>query len=79
MTETVFCYCCRVHHPREQMHRFRTRHGLRWRCRRSIEAAQCSASERDTFGRQQSEINREAAEKLAEQFFIPHSERLLQR
>ncbi|MEN9480726.1 MAG: hypothetical protein RLZZ298_2121 [Pseudomonadota bacterium] len=79
MTETLFCYCCRVHHPSEQMHRFRTRHGFRWRCRRSIEAAKCAASERDAFGRTQSEINRQAAEKLAEQIFIPRDERRLQR
>ena len=40
MTETLFCYCCRVHHPSEQMHRFHTRHGFRWRCRRNRETAQ---------------------------------------
>lgn len=79
MTETLFCYCCRVHHPSEQMHRFRTRHGFRWRCRRSIEAAKCAAGERDAFGRAQSEINRQASEKLAEHIFIPRSERRLQR
>ena len=79
MTESLFCYCCRVHHPSEQMHRFRTRHGFRWRCRRTIEAALCSTGERDAFGRLQSEINRENAQQLAEQIFVPLGERRLQR
>ncbi|MBK7415363.1 MAG: hypothetical protein IPJ38_09915 [Dechloromonas sp.] len=79
MSETLFCYCCRVHHPSEQMHRFRTRHGFRWRCRRSIEAAKCPTVDRDAFGRTQSEINRKAAEILAERIFVPLGERRLQR
>ena len=79
MTEMLFCYCCRVHHPSEQMHRFRTRHGFRWRCRRSIEAAKCPIVVRDAFGRQQSEINREAAQQLAERLFVPLEQRLIQR
>lgn len=60
MTETLFCYCCRVHHPKEQMRLFPTKQGYRWRCIRSIEAAACSRRERDAFGRQQTEINRES-------------------
>ncbi len=79
MTETLFCYCCRVHHPREQMHHFRTSQGLRWRCRRSIEAANCPSNDRDAFGRQQSEINRELAQLQAERLFVPLGERRLQR
>ena len=66
MSETLFCYCCRVHHPREQMRPFETKHGVRWRCIRSIEAAACSRPERDAFGRRQSEINRENARRIAE-------------
>ena len=35
--------------------------------------------DRDAFGRQQSEINRQAAAQLADKSFIPLSERHLQR
>lgn len=70
MPETLFCYCCRVHHPREQMHSFRTRHGFRWRCQRSIDAAKCSIGERDAFGRLQTEINREANQQMAERSMV---------
>jgi hypothetical protein len=64
MTETLFCYSCRTHHPLERMEQFRTRQGLRWRCRRTIEAAKSSLAEREAFGRQQTEINLDAAEKF---------------
>ena len=66
MTETAFCYCCRVHHDKAQMRLFPTRHGNRWRCLRSIEAAAGPIQERDAFGRQQSGINRETARRAAE-------------
>ena len=66
MPETCYCYCCRVHHPVEQMRRYPTRVGDRWRCLRSIAAAHCSQSERDAVGRQQTRINREQAQRLAE-------------
>lgn len=79
MMETIFCYTCRTHHPREAMHLIHTRHGLRWRCRRSIEAAQCSIAERDAFGRQQTGINRELAEQTAQRPFLPFAARRLQR
>jgi hypothetical protein len=39
MTEKVFCYHCRVHHPPEVMGRYETRKGARWRCLRTIAAA----------------------------------------
>lgn len=61
------------------MSRFHTRQGFRWRCRRSIAAAECPIVERDAFGRNQSEINREAAEKLAERAFVPRNELRFQR
>ncbi len=48
------------------MRLFPTRQGHRWRCLRSIEAATRTRHERDEFGRQQSEINREAARRAAE-------------
>lgn len=65
MPETLFCYCCRVHHPHDQMHSFLTSQGMRWRCQRSIDAAKRSRDERDAFGKQQTEINREAALEVA--------------
>lgn len=64
--EMTFCYCCRLHHPRDEMRLFETRRGLRWRCIRSIEAAARSLRERDAFGRQQSDINRQALQHAAE-------------
>ncbi len=79
MTETLFCYCCRVHHPSEQMRRFETRHGARWRCLRSIQAARSSIDQRDQFGRHQSDINSALARQLKESFTVPISERHLQR
>ena len=79
MSETLFCYCCRVHHPREQMHSFQTRQGSRWRCRRSIDAARTSIGERDAFGRQQTEINIEENLLIAERKFVPRAELRLQR
>lgn len=65
MKDLQFCYCCRVHHERHLMQLFETRHGLRWRCRASIEAARADRAARDAFGQQQSEFNREAASQAA--------------
>lgn len=65
MSETLFCYCCRVHHPKELMRPFPTRQGYRWRCVRSIESAARPPDQRDDFGRQQTAINREAARRAA--------------
>lgn len=66
MTEMLYCYCCRVHHPKDQMRRFPTKQGLRWRCLRSIEAAACPTPERDAFGRRQTEINKAESRLMAE-------------
>lgn len=66
MPETLFCYCCQKHHPRDQMRRFPTRTGDRWRCQKSIEAATRSIDERDSFGQRQTEINREASRRSAD-------------
>jgi hypothetical protein len=72
MTDTLFCYCCRIHHPKDQMRRFATRQGERWRCLRSIEAAGRSLGERDAYGHRQSELNRLAASELAERALMQH-------
>lgn len=76
MTQKVFCYHCRVHHSPEQMGRFQTKAGPRWRCLRTIAAAQRGIEERDAFGRTQSEANRTDARLAAERtnqlrFFPP--------
>ena len=74
MTDTLFCYCCRIHHPKDQMRRFATRTGTRWRCLRSIEAAERETGERDAFGRRQSEQNRQAAIMMTERLAMQHLE-----
>ena len=79
MTERLFCYTCRAYHPSAQMMRFHTRGGLRWRCRRSVEAAKCSVAERDTFGEQQTGINIDTAKQIASRPFIPLLARRIQR
>ena len=66
MPEMKFCYCCRAHHPIEQMRLFPTRQGQRWRCVRSIEAAVRSPRERDAFGAEQTRINHESANRAAD-------------
>lgn len=66
MPEMKFCYCCRAHHPLDQMRLFPTRQGHRWRCVRSIEAAVRSPHERDAFGEEQTRINHEAASRTAD-------------
>lgn len=65
MNETLYCYCCRVHHPRSEMRRFITRQGERWRCLRSIKAARHNLDQRDAFVRQTTTLNRLAAEEMA--------------
>nr|MBL8411370.1 hypothetical protein [Dechloromonas sp.] len=77
MTQTRFCYCCRVHHPIDQMRPFPTRQGTRWRCIRSIEAAACSLPERDAFGQQQTAKNREESRRIAERTQLLRHERRL--
>lgn len=66
MSEMLFCYSCRMHHPKERMRRFSTRVGPRWRCVSSIEAAAREVPERDSFGRQQTAANREISRRMAE-------------
>lgn len=65
MTSKVFCYHCRIYHPREQVRRVETKKGPRWRCLRTLEAAGHSVAERDAFGRRQTEANRAEADLLA--------------
>jgi len=78
MTDRVYCYSCKIHHPRDEMQRLHTSRGLRWRCKRSLMAAQTSIQERDDFGRRQTEINREKARKLVEQSLVLPQDRRFQ-
>lgn len=66
MTDRAFCYHCRVHHPLEQMVVIETKTGPRWRCLKTLMAAQRSVEERDAFGRAKSEANRAESRRLAE-------------
>lgn len=70
MTDMLYCYCCRTHHPRNQMRLFPTTRGKRWRCLRSIQAARDKPDVRDAFGRQQSEINHRATIAQAERMAL---------
>lgn len=56
-TETLFCYHCGRHHPREEMRQIETKGGKRWRCIKSIVAAKKSSKLRDAFGKTVSAIN----------------------
>lgn len=66
MTEKRYCYCCRSFHPADQVVLHETKAGKRWRCSRSIAAAQLPAEKRDSFGQQQSQENRALARRLAQ-------------
>lgn len=57
MTDMLYCYHCRRHHPKEEMRRVHGKTGSRWRCICSIQATKRSVAERDAFGRQITEIN----------------------
>ena len=65
MTDKLYCYCCRNYHPAEQVVLYETKVGKRWRCLRSIQAAQQPSQIRDAAGRQQSLENRARASQQA--------------
>lgn len=66
MTEKRYCYCCRSFHPADQVILYETKAGKRWRCLRSIAAAQLPVETRDTLGRLQSQENRAQASRAAQ-------------
>ena len=57
MADTLYCYHCGRHHPKEEMRQIHTKGGSRWRCIKSIEATKRNVKERDAFGRQVTTIN----------------------
>jgi dissimilatory sulfite reductase (desulfoviridin) alpha/beta subunit len=58
MTDTVYCYHCRKHHPANEVQLVQTKAGKRWRCVRSIHLCRGSRERRDAFGQSVSEFNR---------------------
>jgi hypothetical protein len=58
MTDTVFCYYCRKHHPAAEVTLVQSRGVKRWRCQKSIAYGQKSRDQRDAFGKSVSEMNR---------------------
>jgi len=74
MSDKRYCYCCRAYHPAEQVVLYETKAGKRWRCLRSISAAQQPCQIRDEAGRQQSVENRaEASQKARNSVLLRHS------
>lgn len=61
MSESVYCYHCRRHHPRSEVVLVESRGVKRWRCRQSLALGRRSVDQRDAFGRAVSEANRRAA------------------
>ena len=51
MSDQVFCYHCRRHHPADQVTQVCVRGVKRWRCRQSLALSRSSAAARDAFGR----------------------------
>lgn len=58
MSDTVFCYSCRKHHPLAEVTLVFSKGVKRWRCRKSIAESQKSRDQRDAFGKAITEFNR---------------------
>lgn len=56
-TETIYCYHCGRHHPRQEMRQIETKGGKKWRCIQSIVATKKNAAQRDAFGKTVTAIN----------------------
>ncbi len=65
MADTLFCYHCRMHHPKEEMRSIMTKAGKRYRCKKSIEATKKGREERDAYGREVTAMNRAEAQSRA--------------
>lgn len=64
-SETIFCYHCRTHHPKEEMRLLVTKTGKRWRCLKSIEATKQGKAAREAYGKQMTEANKAEARSKA--------------
>jgi hypothetical protein len=56
-SETIYCYHCARHHPRQEMRQIETKGGKKWRCIKSIEATRKSSAQRDAFGKSVTAVN----------------------
>ena len=65
MADTLYCYHCGTHHPKEEMRQIDTKAGKRWRCIKSIEATKRGRAAREAFGRQTTDINKAEAQSKA--------------
>jgi len=65
MANTLYCYHCRIYHPKEEMRQIETKGGKRWRCIKSIEATKRGMEAREAFGRQTTDINKAEAQSKA--------------
>jgi hypothetical protein len=64
MADTLYCYHCRTHHPKEEMGQVPTKDGKRWRCIKSIEGANKGRAAREAFGRQTTANNKADAQAV---------------
>ncbi len=71
MTDTIYCYHCRRHHPADEVRLIQTKSGKRWRCVQSIRSCRGSSVRRDAFGKSVSEFNQAINEWKAVQL-LPH-------
>lgn len=71
MTDTLFCYHCRKHHPKSEMTLLQARGCKRWRCRKSLVYVRNSRAERDAFGQTVSATN-QMLNALRQERPLPH-------
>jgi hypothetical protein len=76
MTDTIYCYHCRRHHPADEVRLVQTKGGKRWRCMQSLRSCRGSRVRRDAFGKSVSEFNQAINEWKAVQP-LPHCVREL--
>jgi hypothetical protein len=64
MVDTIYCYHCRMHHPKEEMRQVDCKIGKRWRCIKSIEATKRGQDARVAFGQRTSAINKADSQSI---------------
>lgn len=60
--ETLYCYHCARHHPREEMRQIDNKGRKKWRCLKSIEATRQNVAQRNAFGQTVTAVNRSEAQ-----------------
>jgi len=76
MPETLYCYHCGKHHPKEAMRQIATRTGKRWRCIKSIEASRSNHAAREAFGREKTANNQSYRETILRRMANPELQTL---